>query len=64
MTLIALASFSLTSLVPLIITLVVLGVVLWLVDSQLPIAEPFKTLIRVIVVLAVCLWLLRFIGLV
>ena len=44
--------------ISIIVVLVVLGVVFWLVDTYLPIAEPFKTILRAIVVLALCLWLL------
>lgn len=50
-------------LIELVVILVVIGVLLWLVETQLPIAAPMKTIIRVVVILAVVLWLLRvFVG--
>jgi hypothetical protein len=50
-------------LIELIIVLIVVGVLLWLVETQLPIAAPMKIIIRVVVVVVVVLWLLRlFVG--
>lgn len=50
-------------LIELIVILVVVGLLLWVVETQLPIAAPLKTIIRVVVVLVVILWLVRlFIG--
>jgi preprotein translocase subunit SecE len=54
---------ELRSLVSVIIVLVVVGLVWWLIDTQLPLAPPIKLVIRVIIILAVCLWLLRWGGL-
>lgn len=51
------------SLVGLLVTLVVVGVVLWLVNTMIPMDPKIKTIINVIVVLAVCLWLLNVFGL-
>lgn len=48
--------------ISLIVVLVVVGVVLWLVETQLPMDPTIKTIIRVIVILAVCLWLLSVFG--
>lgn len=49
-------------LVQIIIVLVVVGVVLWLVQTKVPMDPTIKLIINVVVVLAVCLWLLRFAG--
>ena len=49
-------------LVQLIIALVIVGVVLYLVNTYLPMAPPIKTIINVVVVLVVCLWLLSAFG--
>ena len=50
-------------LIELIVVLAVVGILLWLVETQLPIAAPMKTIIRVVVILVVVLWLLRlFVG--
>lgn len=43
----------------LIIVLVVLGLVLWLVQTYLPLPPPIKTVIVVVAVLAVIIWLLQ-----
>ena len=49
-------------LVSVIVVLIVLGVVLWLVNTYIPMAPPIKTVINVVVVLVLCLWLLSLIG--
>lgn len=51
------------TLVGLIVVLVVVGVVLWMVNNLIPIDPKIRTIINVIVVLAVCLWLLDAFGL-
>jgi hypothetical protein len=50
-------------LVSLIVFLVIVGVVLWLLNTLIPMDQKIKTIINVIVVLAVCLWLLEAFGL-
>ena len=51
--------------IQLIITLVVIGVLLWLVNTYLAayIAPPILKIINVVVVIFVCLWLLSLFGL-
>lgn len=49
-------------LIPLLVTLVVLGVVWFLVTTYIPMPQPIKTVITVIAVLVLCLWLLRWAG--
>ena len=50
-------------LITLIVVVVVVGVCLWLVETYLPISPPVKVVLRVVVVLALVLWLLRlFVG--
>jgi len=51
-------------LVQLLVALVILGVVLYMVNTYLPMAPPIKTLINVVVVLIVCLWLLSAFGII
>ena len=51
-------------LIHVIVILIVVGVVLWLVQTYIPMAAPIKTVIMVVVVLALCLWLLRVFGIV
>jgi uncharacterized membrane protein len=51
------------SIIALLVVLVVIGVMLWLVNTYVPMAPPFKTIVNVVVVLAVCIWLLESFGL-
>ena len=51
------------SLVGLVVLLVVIGVGLYLVNTLLPMDPKIRTLINVLVVLAVCVWLLEAFGL-
>lgn len=48
--------------VSIIITLIVVGVVLWLVNNKIPMDSTFKTIINVLAVLGVGLWLLSVFG--
>ena len=48
----------------LLVLLVVVGVVLYLVNNYVPMAPPIKTILNVVVVVAVCVWLLRVTGIV
>ena len=50
--------------IQLLVLLVVVGVVLYLINNYVPMAAPIKTIINVVVVLAVCIWLLRVTGVV
>jgi hypothetical protein len=60
--LLAQAALSTGGLIPLLITLVVLGVVWYLVTTYIPLPGPIKTIITVIAVLVLCVWLLRWAG--
>jgi hypothetical protein len=51
------------SIITLIITLAIIGFLLWLVLTYVPMPEPFKRIILIIVVFAVVLWLLYGFGL-
>jgi len=46
------------------VVLVVVGVCWWLLDSYVPIAEPIKTIIRIVLVLFLIVWLLSVFGIV
>jgi hypothetical protein len=50
------------SLVSLVITLIMVGVLLWLVNTYIPMDSKIKTILNVVVVIAVVLWLLRAFG--
>ena len=47
-----------------LIVLIVVGVCLYLVQTYVPMAQPIKTIITVVVVLALCMWLLSSFGIV
>jgi hypothetical protein len=51
------------TIVPLFVVLIVVGVVLYLVNTFIPMAQPVRTIINVIVILFLCLWLLDSFGL-
>ncbi len=48
-------------LIQLILTLAILGVIYYLI-TLLPIQEPFRTIINVVIIVAVIIWLLGFLG--
>lgn len=50
------------SLIGLLLVLVILGVALYFVETYVPMAQPMKVLIRVVVVLFVVIWLLQIVG--
>jgi hypothetical protein len=47
-----------------IITLIVVGVLLWLVNNKLPMDGTIKSIINIVVIIAVVVWLLRSFGLI
>ena len=49
-------------LIQLIVLLVVVGVILWLINTYIPMQPPIKTIINVIVILVLCLWILSVFG--
>lgn len=51
------------SLINLILVLVVVGVILWLINTYLPMDGKIKSILNVVVVVAVVLWLLQAVGL-
>lgn len=48
--------------IPLLLLLVVLGLAVWLIDRYVPMAEPFKTIFRVVIVVAFVVYLLKQVG--
>jgi hypothetical protein len=51
------------SLLSLIVTLIVVGVLLWLVNNYIPMDGKIKSILNVVVVILVVLWLLQSFGL-
>jgi len=45
-------------LIQIVVVLIVIGVLLWLVNSMIPMQENIKQILNVVVVIAVVLWLL------
>jgi hypothetical protein len=52
------------SLVHLILILIVVGVVLWLINTYIPMDSKIKSILNAVVVIAVVLWLLQVFGLI
>jgi len=50
------------SLVGLVLTLVVVGVLLWLLNTYVPMDAKIKSIINVVVVIVVVIWLLQALG--
>jgi hypothetical protein len=50
--------------IQLLVVLVVVGVVLYLINNYVPMAAPVKTILNVVVVVALCIWLLRVTGII
>lgn len=46
----------------LILTLIVIGVLLWLVNTYIPMDGKIKNILNIVVVIAVVLWLLNVFG--
>ena len=44
------------------LVLIVVGVLLWLVNSFIPMARPIKSILNAVAVIAVVLWLLNVFG--
>ena len=51
-------------LIQLIIVLVIVGVVLWVINSYIPMQSTIKKILNVVVIIAVIIWLLSVFGLI
>lgn len=51
-------------LLDIVVTLVIVGVILWLINRFIPMASSIKTILNLVVVVAVIWWLLGVLGLV
>lgn len=52
------------SLLYVVIVLVVVGFLLWLINTFVPMAGPIKTILNIVVVIAVIVWLLAGFGII
>lgn len=51
-------------LITIIVTLVIAGVVLWAINTYIPMAKPVKTILNIVVIVVIALWLLQVFGLI
>jgi hypothetical protein len=51
-------------LISILITVVVAGVVLWAINTYIPMAKPIKNILNIVVVLGLVLWLLQTFGII
>lgn len=49
-------------LIYIVLVLVIVGVLLWLINTYIPMARPIKTILNVVVVICVIVWLLSALG--
>lgn len=52
------------SLITIIAVLVIVGFLLWLINTYIPMAAPIKTILNIVVVIVVIIWLLQVFGLI
>lgn len=50
------------SLIALVLTLIVVGVLLWLANQHIPMDPKIKQILNIVVIIAVVLWLLNVFG--
>ena len=50
-------------LIEIVIVLIVAGVLLWLINTYIPMAGPIKSLLNAVVVIALVIWILQVAGL-
>ncbi len=51
-------------LIHVVLVLIVVGVLLWLINSFIPMARPIKSILNAVVVIVVILWLLSVFGII
>ena len=52
------------SLIMIILILIIIGVVMWLINSFIPMAKPIKAILNALVVICVIIWLLTVFGII
>jgi hypothetical protein len=50
-------------LIEIVIVLIVVGVILWLINTYIPMAAPIKSLLNAVVVIVLVVWILKVFGL-
>lgn len=51
-----------TPLITVIITLVVVGLILWVINRYIPMASSIKSILNIVVIIIVIVWLLKVFG--
>jgi hypothetical protein len=54
---------DITTLITVVVVVVILGLIVYLVETYLPMPAPFKLIIRAVVIIGLLLWILRLAGL-
>ena len=49
-------------LIYIVVTLIVVGILLWLVNTYIPMASGIKMILNAVVVIAVAIWVLKAVG--
>ena len=49
-------------LISVVVTLVIVGVVLWLINTYIPMAGSIKSILNIVVIIVVAIWLLQTFG--
>lgn len=49
-------------LLEIVVVLIVVGVLMWLINTYIPMAAPIKSLLNAVVVIALIVWLLKAFG--
>jgi hypothetical protein len=50
-------------LVNIVVVLIIVGVALYLINRYIPMASSIKSILNIVVVVAVCVWILQVVGL-
>jgi undecaprenyl pyrophosphate phosphatase UppP len=50
-------------LIHVVLVLLVVGIVLWLINTYIPMAGSIKSILNIVVVVTVCIWVLQAFGL-
>ncbi|MBC7937392.1 MAG: hypothetical protein H7Y86_18765 [Rhizobacter sp.] len=50
------------TLITVVVTLIIVGLILWLINRFIPMASSIKSILNVVVVIVVIIWLLRVFG--
>jgi hypothetical protein len=52
------------SLISVVVVLIVVGLILWLINTYIPMDSKIKSILNIVVVIAVIIWLLKTFGLI